>query len=90
MYNSPLVKGFILNSEMRPPPNNEPMIMIATGTGISHFIAFSQEWEFLKNKQKCVLYFGCKNEDEDFIYRNEIENFERNLNIRLRIAFSRA
>lgn len=62
------------------PSNPEtPIIMIAAGTGISPFRGFLQERAYMKkNGQKvgpCVLFFGCRHPDQDYIYREEFEEF---------------
>lgn len=53
-------------------------MLIATGTGYAPFRAFAQERAFcLKNGipsplGKCILFFGCRNREEDYIYSEEI------------------
>jgi len=52
------------------PKNNEPMIMIGPGTGVTPFMAFLSEIESQKLKNKALLYFGCKKSTSDYIYRD--------------------
>ncbi|KAM3588896.1 hypothetical protein VKS41_001325 [Umbelopsis sp. WA50703] len=73
------------------PENPEtPIIMIGAGTGISPFMGFMQEREMLKSKAEAHLFFGCRNPDQDFIYRSVFENYEKTGVItKLYPAFSR-
>jgi NADPH-ferrihemoprotein reductase len=52
-----------------------PIIMIGPGTGVAPFRAFVQERAHQsrqgKNIGKTVLFFGCRREDEDFLYKDE-------------------
>lgn len=55
--------------------NNEaPLLMVGPGTGIVPFIAFSDERKHLKDAGSPIaeghLYFGCRDVDNDFIYRD--------------------
>jgi NADPH-ferrihemoprotein reductase len=49
--------------------------MIGPGTGVAPFRAFVQEraHESAQGKQvgKTMLFYGCRNPDEDFLYREE-------------------
>ena len=69
--------------------------MIGPGTGIAPFMAFLQERAGLTvvNKieapTKNVFYFGCRHRDVDFLYREELQNMEREGKLTLRVAFSR-
>uniref|UniRef100_A0A6T5WBT4 NADPH--hemoprotein reductase n=1 Tax=Chromulina nebulosa TaxID=96789 RepID=A0A6T5WBT4_9STRA len=72
-----------------------PIIMIGPGTGIAPMRAMLQEIKYQKqNKDKSfgnvTLYFGCKNSNIDYIYRDEIEEFVKEKTITSLItAFSR-
>ena len=67
------------------------------GTGIAPMRALLQERKFQgassngNNKSgKNTLYFGCKNRDVDYLYRNEIEEYHENNTVSsLHLAFSR-
>lgn len=56
--------------------------MIGPGTGVVPFIAFAEERVFLKSKNPDVklgpatLYFGCRNRNADYIYKEEIAKFK--------------
>uniref|UniRef100_A0A914WD81 Methionine synthase reductase n=1 Tax=Plectus sambesii TaxID=2011161 RepID=A0A914WD81_9BILA len=61
-----------------------PMILIGPGSGIAPFLGFLQEimHEHLSGKNTCLeterwVFFGCRQLDQDFIYRDELEAFER-------------
>jgi sulfite reductase alpha subunit-like flavoprotein len=53
---------------------NRPIILIAAGTGISPFIGFLETLQSL-NSRFVWLIFGCRSEQDDFIFRDEIESF---------------
>eukprot|EP01089_Gocevia_fonbrunei_P011892 TRINITY_DN2650_c0_g1_i1.p1 TRINITY_DN2650_c0_g1~~TRINITY_DN2650_c0_g1_i1.p1 ORF type:complete len:644 (+),score=155.36 TRINITY_DN2650_c0_g1_i1:53-1984(+) len=76
------------NPEFRLPENDEtPIIMVGPGTGIAPFRAFIQERQ--NSKGLNLFYFGCRNENSDFLYKSELQNFENEGKIKLRTAFSR-
>jgi sulfite reductase alpha subunit-like flavoprotein len=58
--------------------NDVPILMVGPGTGVVPFIAFIEEREFLvaqgKQIQSAELFFGCKDKDNDFIYREQLAN----------------
>ncbi|PMD37493.1 putative NADPH-cytochrome P450 reductase [Hyaloscypha variabilis F] len=72
-----------------------PLIMVSAGTGLAPFLAFLSERKKLVDIGRPVgemlLFFGCRNLDDDFIYRAELEQFERDFGEKLKIvtAFSR-
>lgn len=72
-----------------------PIVMVAAGTGIAPFRAFIAERARLKMMGKPVgkmmLFFGCRSPDEDWIYREELQELQRVLVGTLTIvtAFSR-
>jgi len=68
---------------------NQPVIMIAVGTGFAPFRAFLQELTLKKRiaSDRSVLFFGCRRKDE-WIYRTDMEEFQR-AGGSLHIAFSR-
>lgn len=73
-----------------PEDNNLPMIMVGPGTGIAPFRAFLQERRHRNAPGKNWLFFGDRNAATDFIYRDELENFQQSgLLTRLDVAFSR-
>ncbi|OQD87470.1 hypothetical protein PENANT_c005G03213 [Penicillium antarcticum] len=72
-----------------------PLVMVAAGTGLAPFRAFlSERCQVLKIGKEVgpmILFFGCRNPNEDYIYREELEEMQLALGERLRIAtaFSR-
>lgn len=60
-----------------------PIIMVGPGTGIAPFRGFIQERKWQadqgKNVGKSVLFYGCRNRDQDYLYRNEIESLYQEL-----------
>lgn len=72
------------------------MIMIGPGTGVVPFIGFMQERELVKkgaadaNFGQAHLYFGCREKDTDFIYRDYMaEMNDGGILTDLHLAFSR-
>ncbi|KAL0569840.1 hypothetical protein ABG067_009453, partial [Albugo candida] len=53
--------------------------MVAAGTGLAPFRGFLQERAFQKKQGQqvgpCLLFFGCRNPEKDYIYREEIEEY---------------
>ncbi|KIN09100.1 hypothetical protein OIDMADRAFT_37983 [Oidiodendron maius Zn] len=68
----------------RLPENPEiPVIMVAAGTGIAPLRAFIAERAAIKRAASgrrlgpAVLYFGCRNVNKDYLYRNELEQWQK-------------
>jgi NADPH-ferrihemoprotein reductase len=77
-----------------------PVVMIGPGTGVAPMRALLQEREFrfkethsLVSAQQPtnILYFGCQRQDCDYIYREELESYQKEGTLtKLSLAFSRA
>lgn len=74
---------------------SQPIVMVAAGTGIAPFRGFIQERARMQQVGKAcgkmILYFGCRNPEEDYIYREELAQLQAVLGHQLSIvtAFSR-
>lgn len=92
-------RAFVRASTFRLPKSlSTPVIMIGPGTGIAPMRAFLQERECLLQAAgssaaapgDCTLYFGCKKETEDFIYKEELQQYlSAGVLTKLHLAFSR-
>ena len=78
-----------------PSDPGRPIIMIGPGTGVAPFRAFVQERaKQAQNGQevgRTLLFFGCRNSSEDFIYESEWAEYKKILGDKFEIitAFSR-
>merc|ERR1712117_689580 len=90
----PRVPVFVRRSQFRLPNRpGTPVIMIGPGTGLAPFRGFIQERAWQKSQGKpvgpTVLYFGCRNKSQDYIYQDELEKFVEDGVLSLHTAFSR-
>jgi len=93
------VRVFCRDSSFRLPKDpSRPVIMIGPGTGIAPMRALLQERSHQRKKRrigsknvgKNVLYFGCKTPQQDYLYEEELKDFEKEGTLNnLRVAFSR-
>lgn len=79
-----------------PQSHATPMIMVGPGTGLVPFMGFMQEREKRKTEEPDTelgpahLYFGCRQHDVDFIYRDEMSTMkDKGIISDLNLAFSR-
>jgi cytochrome P450/NADPH-cytochrome P450 reductase len=79
------------------PPSDPsvPMVLFAAGSGMAPFRGFLQERAMQaqagRQVAKSILFFGCRNPDEDYLYANEELGEWKELGVvDLRPAFSRA
>merc|ERR1711936_67671 len=85
---------YVRRSQFRLPNRVQtPVIMIGPGTGLAPFRGFIQERAWQKSQGKpvgpTVLYFGCRNKAQDYIYQDELEAWEEDGLLTLHTAFSR-
>ncbi|EFJ49456.1 hypothetical protein VOLCADRAFT_59322, partial [Volvox carteri f. nagariensis] len=78
-----------------PPSLATPLVMVGPGTGVAPFRGFLQERRAQILAQKllgeAVLFFGCRRDDEDYLYKEELEAFKVEGTLAaLHVAFSRA
>jgi len=90
----PRVPVFVRRSQFRLPNRPQtPVIMIGPGTGLAPFRGFIQERAWQKSQGKPVgptlLYFGCRNKAQDYIYQTELEGWQEEGLLSLYTAFSR-
>lgn len=92
-----VVEGFVRppSTPFLPPEDPSiPMLMVAAGTGLAPFRGFLQERATIKKEQDrqvgpSLLFFGCRNPQQDYIYEEELEEYARKGITRLECAFSR-
>ncbi|KAK1800367.1 hypothetical protein P4O66_005591 [Electrophorus voltai] len=91
----PSVPMYVRKSQFRLPfTASKPVVMIGPGTGIAPFMGFIQERAWLKEQGEevgeTILYFGCRHRNEDFLYQEELQEFEKaGVLTQLNVAFSR-
>ncbi|XP_067866229.1 methionine synthase reductase isoform X2 [Heterodontus francisci] len=73
-----------------------PIIMVGPGTGIAPFIGFLQHRQKQKEENpdsafgETWLFYGCRHHDRDYLFRNELRNFQNNGTLtQLKVCFSR-
>ena len=57
-------------------PQSGSVIMVGPGTGVVPFIGFLETWKLSPYKEKTYLYFGCRREESDFIFRDFLKQQE--------------
>ena len=77
-----------------PLDHTTPIVMIAAGTGLAPMRGFIQERATIKAARNAelgpaLLYFGCRDQDKDFIYKAELEKWEEEGVVSVRPCFSK-
>lgn len=89
------VFAHIRRSKFKLPINGKtPLVMVGAGTGLAPFRAFlSERCQVSKNGDvgQMILFFGCRNPNEDFIYQQELKKMQEVHGDKLHVvtAFSR-
>ncbi|ORZ00667.1 hypothetical protein BCR43DRAFT_452752 [Syncephalastrum racemosum] len=71
-----------------PPSPDIPLIAIGPGTGVAPMRAFLEERQ-LQGAKDNVLFFGCRNHDKDYHYKNQWQALADEGYLRVFTAFSR-
>ncbi|CAF0711129.1 unnamed protein product [Brachionus calyciflorus] len=72
-----------------PDDSEKPLIMIGPGTGIAPFIGYLREKKDILNNLNLYLFYGCRDPEKDFLFKNEIlEDFAPNSKL-FSVSFSR-
>lgn len=82
------------NPHFRPDSVDRPMVLVGAGTGIAPLRAFIEERAAAAQQstsavEPALLFFGCHGPHSDFLYREELEDWEEKGLVEVRTAFSR-
>jgi len=72
-----------------------PVIMVAAGTGIAPMRAFLQERAAIAEARgkdclgPAVLYYGCRDFEQDYLYKDDLATWQNEGVVKVRTAFSR-
>ena len=81
------ILGAVHRSSFHPTKTND-IICVGAGTGLAPFRGFIHDRKLSKSEKSFTLFFGCR-DDNDFIYRKELEEAHSSGSIDLNVAFSR-
>lgn len=71
------------------PEGNVPLIMCGPGTGIAPFRAFIEERVHSGSTGKNWLFFGEQQVDHDYLYGDELQQYEKDGKLKVTLAWSR-
>lgn len=86
---------FIKDSMFTVPDDQKtPIIMVGPGTGVCPFIGIIEERRQLQTAasqqlSKTLLFFGCRNQNSDYIFRDTLEKAKTDEIVELSVAYSR-
>jgi len=87
-----VVRGAIHVSAMQQPDDHsKPQVMVGIGSGLAPFMAFVQERAMAAKKGKVApmrLYFGNRFEETEYLYRKELETYEKQGWLTIRTAWT--
>ncbi|XP_019189066.1 PREDICTED: NADPH-dependent diflavin oxidoreductase 1 isoform X2 [Ipomoea nil] len=76
-----LIPAWFHKGSLPPPPPPLPLVLVGPGTGCAPFRGFVEE-RALQSKSgttaPIIFFFGCRNEENDFLYRNFWRSHEQN------------
>lgn len=61
-------------SPLRLPAEDVPVVMVGAGAGLAPFKGFWEELKFEKRSAPAALFFGCRNAEQDWIYRDAMRS----------------
>jgi len=71
-------RAFVRASSFRLPPGGAvPLVLVGPGSGIAPMRALLQEREHRRASGPIVLFFGCQHSEVDFLYRQELQDFQQ-------------
>ncbi|KAM0490438.1 hypothetical protein ACHAP8_011541 [Fusarium lateritium] len=101
-YLDSLVEGDTLQVAIRPSPaafsfpsspESTPMICIAAGSGLAPFRGFIQHRAMMSKSGRslapALLFFGCRSPDQDDLYQDEFDNWQKCGVVDIQRAYSR-
>ncbi len=92
LQHSQTVKVFVHpNQDFRLPneKSEAACVMIGAGTGLAPYRAFMQKLAKQQSDRTHLLFFGCRHEHADYLYKEEMENWQALGLLEIHTAFSR-